>query len=591
MISSSSLSFFRRIGITATTVAFTLTLFYYGRTTSIQAFLSSSSSLSFAAPSLFSLAQQQQQQLIPSSCSSSSSSALQMLSSSSTTSATTATTKVIPSWDELKTKISLTSVGKALDDDKYLRSIGKGSPNVHNKLRLFNDNKEDTNDDSKDNKETNTKTKYTIYRDHAGWCPYCQKTMLLIEAKNIPISIELINMRSYGDKPNSFLRKVPNGLLPALEENGSNSNKVILDSAYIMEYLENEYSSNDNENYKQMIPSPSTQPEQYQRYTKLMNLERELFSWWCTFMFRQEQPNPNSNKSNGNNNSGGNSNGPMDLLSKMFSTRDKDGNYIENEDANESDDSDDLYVSPSMNGFLNCLETVNTALSATDGSYFLDYTIDHPTMIDFIFASHIERMIASCAYWKGMNIRSEIEYPKLFAIQKWMNSLEKYDYYLAFKSDYYTHIKDIPPQYGPSSYGVSRLSKIKQYKLNIDGGSDSWTLPLSDNDTLQPLYNGIPLPKPVLESVNIKCDNDGSYKTSGSKNEMKLACQLMAVWKLCGTFFFFSFVPSCSLSLSLSLSPSVLFVRAYVRVKISNILFRSFLHSFFESLNYSIIIP
>jgi glutathione S-transferase len=558
--SSSSLSFFRRISITAL-----LTFFYYGRTSTttshIQAFSSSSasSSSSFAAPSLFSLAQQHQQQQIPSSCSSSScssSSALQM-SSSSTTSATK--TKVIPSWDELKTKISLTSVGKALDDDKKLRSIGKGSPNVHNKLRLFNDNKEDTDDDSKDNKdsnkETNTKTKYTIYRDHAGWCPYCQKTMLLIEAKNIPISIELINMRSYGDKPNSFLKKVPNGLLPALEENGSNSNKVILDSAYIMEYLENEYSSNDNENYKQMIPSPSTQPEQYQRYTKLMNLERELFSWWCTFMFRQEQPNPNS-KSGNSNNSGGKS-GPMDLLSKMFSTRDKDGNYIENEDANESDDSDDLYVSPSMNGFLNCLETVNTALSATDGSYFLDYTIDHPTMIDFIFASHIERMIASCAYWKGMNIRSEIEYPKLFAIQKWMNSLEKYDYYLAFKSDYYTHIKDIPPQYGPSSYGVSRLSKIKQYKLNIEGSgaglSNAWKLPLSDNDTLQPLYNGIPLPKPVLESVNIKCDNDGSYKTSGSKNEMKLACQLMAVWKLCGTFFFFSFVPSCSLSFALSL--------------------------------------
>ncbi|OEU07418.1 hypothetical protein FRACYDRAFT_197737 [Fragilariopsis cylindrus CCMP1102] len=372
------------------------------------------------------------------------------------TTAATETTTVVPSWNELKTKISLTSVGKALDDDKKLRLIGKGSPNVHNKLRLFND------EDDSDNNGSGKETKYTIYRDHAAWCPYCQKTMLLIEAKNIPISIELINMRSYGDKPSSFLRKVPNGLLPALEENNT-SKKVILDSAYIMEYLENEYSD------KQMIPSRSKQPEQFSRYQKLMNLERELFSWWCTFMF---QP-------------------------------------------------DDSYVSPSMNGFLNCLETVNTALSNTAGPYFLDYTIDTPTMIDFVFASHIERMVASCAYWKGMNLRSAVEYPKLDAVQKWMDALEKHDYYLAFKSDYYTHVKDIPPQYGPSSDGVSRLSKITQYKSDIEGGSgagssNAWKLPLEDDDTLQPLYNGIPLPKPVLQSVNIECDNDGSYKTSGN---------------------------------------------------------------------------
>ena len=551
MISSSS-SFLRRISITATT-AFTLTLFYYGRsTTSIQAF--SSSAAFSAGPSLFSLAQQQQTQKhhqIPSaSCSSSSSSALQM------STAATGTTVVVPSWNELKTKISLTSVGKALDDDKKLRLIGKGSPNVHNKLRLFND-------DDSDN-GSGKETKYTIYRDHAAWCPYCQKTMLLIEAKNIPISIELINMRSYGDKPSSFLRKVPNGLLPALEENNT-SKKVILDSAYIMEYLENEYSD------KQMIPSRSKQPEQFSRYQKLMNLERELFSWWCTFMFRREQPNPNPSSGDGS------KKGPMDLLSKMFSTRDKDGNYIENEDGNE--EPDDSYVSPSMNGFLNCLETVNTALSNTDGPYFLDYTIDTPTMIDFVFASHIERMVASCAYWKGMNLRSAVEYPKLDAVQKWMDALEKHDYYLAFKSDYYTHVKDIPPQYGPSSDGVSRLSKITQYKSDIEGGSgagssNAWKLPLEDDDTLQPLYNGIPLPKPVLQSVNIECDNDGSYKTSGSKQEMKLACQLMAVWKLCGTF---SFVVLCVCAFFVSC------LHTYrVRVENSNF-FRSFLPSFLPS--------
>lgn len=44
--------------------------------------------------------------------------------------------------------------------------------------------------------------------------------MLLIEEKQVPIKIELVPMRSYGDKPAAFMRKVPNGLLPAIEVNG-----------------------------------------------------------------------------------------------------------------------------------------------------------------------------------------------------------------------------------------------------------------------------------------------------------------------------------------------------------------------------------
>lgn len=47
-----------------------------------------------------------------------------------------------------------------------------------------------------------------------------QKTMLLVEEKQVPIKIELVPMRSYGDKPQEFLRKVPGGLLPAIEING-----------------------------------------------------------------------------------------------------------------------------------------------------------------------------------------------------------------------------------------------------------------------------------------------------------------------------------------------------------------------------------
>ena len=288
----------------------------------------------------------------------------------------------IPSWQDLQQRLSSTTVvGQALDADLKLRHAGKGSPHVHNHLRLFADG---TNDETKDNK--NKTPKYTLYRDHAGWCPYCQKTMLLIEAKEIPIAIELINMRSYGDKPQQFLRKVPNGLLPAIENN--DSGEIILDSAYIMEFLDQEYSTNNNNNAgssnKQMIPDRATQPTQYQRYEQLLTLERELFSWWCTFMFRAEQP-PSGGSS-------GSGSGSTNLLQNLFGGGSTANTEIDNS----------KYVSPTQNGFLNCLATVNTALTATDGPFFLDYaTPSHPTMIDFIYASHIERMFASAAYWKG----------------------------------------------------------------------------------------------------------------------------------------------------------------------------------------------
>ena len=183
------------------------------------------------------------------------------------------------SWEDLKAKSSENPVGKALDQDLDLRSKGIRSPHVHSKIRLFN-NDSDTN--SKQQQPTYTtlsgsrwlvsvsqnKCGITIlyyynalvmhaFCDilaHSHSCffthslghslhsiRYCQKTMLLIEAKEIPIKIELVNMRSYGDKPMEFLSKVPNGMLPALEDNRSGN--VALDSAYIMEFLEQAHPS------------------------------------------------------------------------------------------------------------------------------------------------------------------------------------------------------------------------------------------------------------------------------------------------------------------------------------------------------------
>lgn len=50
-------------------------------------------------------------------------------------------------------------------------------------------------------------------------------------------AVEKINMRCYGDKPDSFLAKVPRGLLPVIELDG----QVMTESAEIMKVLEYEF--------------------------------------------------------------------------------------------------------------------------------------------------------------------------------------------------------------------------------------------------------------------------------------------------------------------------------------------------------------
>jgi glutathione S-transferase len=60
---------------------------------------------------------------------------------------------------------------------------------------------------------------------------------MMLEEKKIPYTVEKINMRCYGDKPDSFLQKVPRGLLPVVELDG----KIITESSEIMSTLEREF--------------------------------------------------------------------------------------------------------------------------------------------------------------------------------------------------------------------------------------------------------------------------------------------------------------------------------------------------------------
>jgi len=271
---------------------------------------------------------------------------------------------------------------------------------------------------------------------------------------------------------------------------GNGKPQVITESQVIMELLDQWHPP--SAGYKPMLPEENDQAGN-SRVQELARLERELFSWWCTLLFRPEGPRMGGNV--------------FDMLK---------GN------------SGGGQMSGAMTGFLDCMKKVDAALSSTPGPWFFDK--DHPTMIDFIYVSHVERMLASCAYWKGLNLRD----PKwnFKGLVAWLEAFEKRENYVAFKSDYYTHVMDIPPQYGPGYDGGFEEDRAK-FSKSIQGRDGAWSLPLPHDDPLQPLFRGPPLPLAVLESMGLEPDADGTYE-SCDKNAMSKACRYMAGWKLAG---------------------------------------------------------
>ena len=77
----------------------------------------------------------------------------------------------------------------------------------------------------------------TLYRDIHAWCPYCSKIWLWLEIKKIPYRVKKVTMRCYGKKEDWYLRKVPSGMLPALELNG----RLITESDEILFALEKHF--------------------------------------------------------------------------------------------------------------------------------------------------------------------------------------------------------------------------------------------------------------------------------------------------------------------------------------------------------------
>lgn len=198
--------------------------------------------------------------------------------------------------------------------------------------------------------------------------------------------------------------------------------KVITESLVIMQTLDATFPEG-----PPMVPPPGSPMRQ--RAQELLGLERQLFGAWCSLTF---QPGKG-----------------------LF-------------DANER-------------SFVQTLQKVDAELQATEGPWFLGG--DAPSLVDLQYISHVERMLASLLYWKGMRLRDTGTYPGLDA---WLAAFEARPAYLASKSDYYTHVKDIPPQYG-DGYGIDAAADAA---ARIDGsGSSAWTLPLrlDSAELLEPL--------------------------------------------------------------------------------------------------------
>jgi len=303
-------------------------------------------------------------------------------------------------YEDLKKISEETQVGLNILKELELREVGEGTPHTDCKLRLFG---------------TSEEPRVVFYRDTAAWCPYCQKVWMMLEEKQIPYRVEKINMRAYGDKPASFLRKAPNGLLPAIELDG----RFMTDSLVIMQVLEETFPT------PPMLPPPGS--SQRALAEQLLKLERELFYWWCQYCFR-----PGEGRNGG-----------------------------------------------TKTAYAQTLTQVNSALEATEGPWFLGG--DSPSIVDFAYVTHIERMIPSLLYWKGFRTRGTGDFP---AVDRWLEAFEKRPTYMATKSDYYTHVMDIPPQYGPGF----AVEGSEPYQAFIEGKDGSWSLPLPDltSESLEP---------------------------------------------------------------------------------------------------------
>jgi glutathione S-transferase len=130
-----------------------------------------------------------------------------------------------------------------------------GATNAQSRLRLFG--------------QPESAVRVTLYRDNHAWCPYCQKIWLWLEEKQIPYRIEKVTMFCYGEKESWYKRKVPSGMLPAIELDG----RIVTESDDILLALEQAFG---------VLSLGMKDPEVF----SLRQLERLLFRAWCNWLCR-----------------------------------------------------------------------------------------------------------------------------------------------------------------------------------------------------------------------------------------------------------------------------------------------------------------
>lgn len=133
----------------------------------------------------------------------------------------------------------------------WSRDCVQGPTNAQSRLRLFG--------------QPEAAVRVTLFRDNHAWCPYCQKVWLFLEEKRVPYRVAKVTMRCYGKKEQWYLKKVPNGMLPALELDG----RMITESDDILLALEAAFGP--------LGP-------QMRAITPWRQLERNLFRAWCSWL-------------------------------------------------------------------------------------------------------------------------------------------------------------------------------------------------------------------------------------------------------------------------------------------------------------------
>ncbi|CAM9937690.1 unnamed protein product [Phaeothamnion confervicola] len=127
--------------------------------------------------------------------------------------------------------------------------------------------------------------------------------------------------------------------------------------------------------------------------------------------------------------------------------------------------------------FVATMDRTDAALAANGGGgpYFLGKEL---SLVDVVFSPFLERMAASLPYYKALPVRGNTRWP---AVQRWFDAMEARPTYGNIRSDFYTHVHDLPPQVG----GCVSVNEAVPFADEIDGATGLWSLPVREG--IEPL--------------------------------------------------------------------------------------------------------